>query len=184
MRRPDYAQAKIRCTAWRSYFQLADPAGWESTLDLEHEPEHLFERKLIEETQMINSFGDGRKTFHASDVGGSRFFSREDVGDGLIGTISAMTLENVSPADPPENPNWCVHFKEHSKMLVLNKTRKNQIVQIAGGQSEEEWINARIEMYDDPSVEFAGKRTGGIRVRKPAEASVPAPAGYADDIDF
>jgi len=135
--------------------------------------------------------GNGRDTikFHASNVGNSPYFTREDVGDGLVGTISGVIRENVSPPDEPADMKWVVEFIDHVKKLVLNITRTRQITKIAGGPSEEEWICHRIEMFDDPTVEYKGKEVGGTRVRKPkveAEAKQASADTEAesDDIEF
>jgi len=127
-----------------------------------------------------------KRKFHASDVGNSRYFAREDVGDGLVGTISSISWEDVSLPDMPAEEKWVVYSKEHIKGLVLNKVRGRQISEIAGGPSEDEWVGTSIEMYDDPTVEFGHKVTGGIRVRKPkveAEAKQASADTVADDLN-
>ena len=125
--------------------------------------------------------GNGRAEFNAANVGNSPFFAREDIGDGLIGRISGMSYENVAPPDQPEDEKWCASFSDHIKKLVINKTRARQISAIAGGGSEQDWIDTRIEMFDDPAVEFKGKEVGGIRVRPP---KVESDAELNDDIPF
>ena len=171
------------------YFQPA-AAGWEQALELEYEQEQILKPKhrYLNMSNSNNTGGADRHkpSFHASNVGNSRFFTREDVLSGLTGTISGMTYENVAPPDKPEDLKWCANFREHTKMLTLNKARKNQIIHIAGGPTEEDWIGTNIEMFDDPSVEFGGKRVGGIRVRAPEKAKTggdkpPADADFDDD---
>lgn len=131
---------------------------------------------------------NGRNTFHASDVGNSPYFTREDVGDGVAGTISAITHENVAPPDKDEDWKYCVSFEEHTKKLVLNKARTRQITALAGGPSEKDWVGTGVEMFDDPSVEFAGKQVGGIRVRAPSQGDRPtsahARAEAAEDLPY
>jgi len=40
------------------------------------------------------------------------------------------------------------------------------IARFTGSEDTENWEGKRIILYDDPSVSFGGKLTGGIRVRE------------------
>ena len=158
---------------WHRYFRLADPAGWESALELEYEQEQKLNLKLKEEIHM---------TFNISMLKNSRFLTKDDCGNGIVTTISSIVCTNVAPDGENPDEKWTVHFTEENiKPLVLNTTNGEAIAEICGSDDGDAWTGKRIELYNDPNVSFAGKRTGGIRVRKPAEASVPAPA---DDISF
>lgn len=151
---------------WRQYFQLAN-ADRKSKL----KPEHNF--NLKQETNM----------FDISKLKNSRFLTKDDCGDGLVATIAGVREDNVAPEGDAPSDKWTLHFSEESiKPLVLNTTNGQIIAGICGAGTEDAWIGKQVEMYHDPNVSFAGKLTGGIRVRKPA--SVPTDANFSDDISF
>jgi hypothetical protein len=65
--------------------------------------------------------------------------------------------------------------------MVLNQTNAKLIAQITGSEETEEWNGHQVVCYNEPSIAFAGKITGGIRVRAPKKqpprpVPVPAPA--------
>jgi hypothetical protein len=47
----------------------------------------------------------------------------------------------------------------------LNWTNAQVIANISGSEDMDEWHGHRIEIYDDPTVMYAGKLVGGIRIR-------------------
>jgi hypothetical protein len=56
--------------------------------------------------------------------------------------------------------------------LVLNQANGDALFEMTGHDDPAKWIGRRIEVYHDPSVTYAGKRIGGIRLRKPAAVPV------------
>jgi hypothetical protein len=40
---------------------------------------------------------------------------------------------------------------------------------MTGHDDPEEWIGQRVELYVDDNVNYAGKRVGGVRLRKPTK---------------
>jgi hypothetical protein len=67
-----------------------------------------------------------------------------------------------------------LRFQGASKGLVLNKTNGDEIAE-AYGEDTDDWIGKSILLYFDPKVSYAGKRTGGIRVRIPTPKRAPEP---------
>lgn len=110
-----------------------------------------------------------------SDLKVSKFLKKEDVGVGMLVTISSVTRENVAVEGAPAELKPCLHFEETDKPLVLNITNGQIIAKITGAEEniETEWIGHRIVLYNDPSVSYAGKLIGGIRARAP-KATAPA----------
>jgi hypothetical protein len=104
-----------------------------------------------------------------NDLKSSKFLKKEDVGEGALVTIRKVTQENVAKEGAPEELKWCLHFDEFDKPLVLNSTNGQIIGKVTGIEDEIEvgWVGKKIVLYDDPNVSFAGKITGGIRVRAP-----------------
>ena len=106
-----------------------------------------------------------------SDIKNSKFLKKEDVGIGVLVTIRGVAQENVAKEGAEPEIKWCVTFNELEKPLVLNSTNAQMIAKIAGHEDdiEKNWVNVRVVLYDDPNVQFAGKITGGIRIRAPKD---------------
>jgi hypothetical protein len=69
---------------------------------------------------------------------------------------------------------WCIAFPELEKPMVLNSTNGQIIAQITKSEDTDHWTGQKIVLYDDPTVSFGGKLTGGIRVRAPRNQPAPA----------
>lgn len=129
-----------------------------------------------------------------SEMRESKFLKKEDVGRGAIGTIESCVRMNVAKEGAEPELKWCLTFHEIEKPLVLNSTNIQLCEQILGSDETDQWIGKRIVLYTDPSVMYAGKIIGGIRVRAPKATAPPpvvaAPAAVAsgeihdDDIPF
>jgi len=122
----------------------------------------------------------------------SKFLKKEDVGRGVLGTITRVERVNVAVEGSDPEYKWAMYFKELDKPLILNVTNIHACADTFGSDDTDEWLNKSIVLYDDPNVAFAGKRTGGIRLRAPkpgavkdqqAEAEAEKPA-FDDDIPF
>ena len=95
----------------------------------------------------------------------SKYLTKDDIGAGAKFTIQSVTVENVGKEDDPESKP-VLHFLETPKPFVLNRTN----AEIIGGVYTDDtdlWNGKEIVVYFDPNVSFAGKRTGGLRVRPP-----------------
>ena len=115
-----------------------------------------------------------------NDFKTSKFLKQTDVGDGMIVTITKITTENVAQEGADPEMKHCIHFKEIDKPLVCNSTNAQLIAMSTGinDNIEAGWIGKQIELWNDPSVSFGGKLTGGIRVRitgKPKQAPEESP---------
>lgn len=111
----------------------------------------------------------------------SQFLKKEDVGAGVLMTVTGVTQENVAKQGAEPEMKWCLNFNESDKPLVLNSTNIQLCHQIFGSDDTDDWTRQQIVLYTDPTVSFQGKVIGGIRVRKPkvrpaAAAAVPAQA--------
>ena len=104
-----------------------------------------------------------------SDIKSSKFLKKEDVGVGVLVTIRGVGQENIAKEGAEAENKWCVYFSEFEKPLVLNSTNAQMIAKITGHEDniENTWPGAKIVLYDDPNVQYAGKITGGIRIRAP-----------------
>lgn len=102
-----------------------------------------------------------------SDLKSSKFLKKEDVGEGMLVTIKALTKENVAKEGAEEEFKWTIWFEELDKPMVLNSTNGHAIANITGIDHDIEigWVGKKVVLYDDPNVSYAGKITGGIRIR-------------------
>ena len=121
-----------------------------------------------------------------NDLSESKYVTKEDVGSGLLVTITGFERKDVSRESEPESMKYTLTFEE-CKPLVLNKTNGERIAEIANQvygvtrdyQDDDEgtktpaneqfrnWIGKKIVLWNNPEIEFQGKRTGGVRVREP-----------------
>lgn len=126
-----------------------------------------------------------------SEMRESKFLKKEDVGRGMLLTITGCLKKNVAKEGSDPELKWCLTFSEEDKPLVLNSTNIQLIEQITGSDDTDYWVGKRIVAYTDPTVSYGGKVIGGIRVRKPKASAPPPPpaaapppaADYDDGID-
>jgi len=109
---------------------------------------------------------------NVNDLKRSKYLTKQEVGRGILVTISVITQVDVAQEGEPEELRWTMEFKECEKPLVLNSTNGQLIAQITGSEESDDWIGAKVVLYDDPTISFRGKITGGIRVRAPKPGSV------------
>lgn len=89
-------------------------------------------------------------------------------GNGKYGTI-VLTIAGVATSEPFDDGKVqrVLSFKEDGRELGLNATNWDTIAYITGKDDDEEWTGAKIELFVDPMVRFAGKLVPAIRVRAP-----------------
>lgn len=97
----------------------------------------------------------------------SKYLKKEDCDTGILFTIREMKQENVAKDDEPDDMKWILYSEEYPKGLVLNSTNAQLIAGIVKSEETDDWPGKRIVLFNDPSVSYAGKVTGGIRVRAP-----------------
>ena len=122
-------------------------------------------------------------TFDALVPSNSKYLSKGDVGeDGLILTIKGFRMETLK-GDEGEEDKMVMHFVEDVKPMVVNRTNAQLIGIATGARNVGESKGKQIVVYNDPTVGFGGKVTGGLRIKKIAGAPKPA-AGRApvDDL--
>jgi hypothetical protein len=120
---------------------------------------------------------------NVNDLTQSRFLKKEDVMPDKLVTIASYEQMNVAQESQSPEYKWCLHFTELDKPLVLNSTNGQLIEAITGSGDFDHWINKKVVLYNDPTVGFAGKITGGIRVRASKQASPQSPP-IEDPRDF
>lgn len=106
----------------------------------------------------------------------SKYLTKDDVGeDGLILTIRGFKMETIKSDEGDEDKVVC-YFVEDVKPMVVNRTNSQLIGSATGAKTAGESVGKQIVVYNDPSVGFGGKVTGGLRVKRIAGAPRPAPA--------
>jgi len=101
-----------------------------------------------------------------SEMKSSKFLKKEDVGEGTICIIQGVSQENVAKDGADPEMKWCIHFTNLDKPMVLNSTNMQLIAKFLGSEDTDDWENKKIILYDEPSVSFGNKLTGGIRVKQ------------------
>ena len=111
----------------------------------------------------------------------SKWMAKEDVPQqGVDLLMRAVTQESVGE---DLEDKVALHFHGSYKPLLLNRTNTRIIMSLYGPKTDA-WVNQPICVYNDPTISYAGRLTGGVRVRmpqqtRPAAATVPpAPHGW------
>lgn len=110
-----------------------------------------------------------------SDLSESNYLKKEDVNPPLIVTIKGLMQKNLAKEGEPVENKYVLSFLEAIKPMVLNMTNGQLIAAALGSDETDNWVGKQITLYNDPSVSFGGKLTGGIRVQIPPQAAQPAP---------
>ena len=99
------------------------------------------------------------------------FLSKADVIPPVTWTVSNASEQIVTTPGKQPATKLILYFQESTKKgLVVNATNGDTLCAMTGSEDPERWVGTRVEIYVDEAVKYAGKTTGGIRVRKPANA--------------
>ncbi len=107
----------------------------------------------------------------------SKYVKKEDVEPPVVVTIDRLDEENVAMENQPPEYKWVMSFKEAINPLVLNWTNIQLCAAIHGDETDN-WIGKKVVLWNDKSVSFGGKLTGGVRIRA---AEAPQPARRVDE---
>ena len=96
----------------------------------------------------------------------SKYLSKADVGeDGLVLTIKGFRVETLESDDSTEDKT-VMHFSEDVKPMVLNRTNAQLVGVCTGAKTAGEAKGKQIVVFNDPTIAFGGKITGGLRIKK------------------
>lgn len=122
-------------------------------------------------------------TFDQLVPSNSKYLSKSDVSeDGVILTIKGFRMETLESDDGNED-KMVMHFVEDVKPMVLNRTNAQLVGVCTGAKTAGEARGKQIVVYNDPTISFAGKITGGLRLKKVTGAPKQAPASANDPSD-
>lgn len=122
----------------------------------------------------------GNKMPNVNDLKSNKFITKNDVDPDMLVTIKGYEEMNVAMESQSPDMKWCLLFKELDKPLILNITNGQLIAAILGSSEFDHWIGKEIVLYNDKTVMFAGKLTGGIRVRA-SQGGQPNPDYVGDN---
>ena len=106
---------------------------------------------------------------NVNDLKSSKFLTQYDVEPSVLVTIKSYEKVNVATESQAPEEKWTLIFEELKKPLVLNSTNGQLIQAITGSGDFGHWIGQKIVLFNDKTVSFAGRITGGIRVRAPKQ---------------
>ena len=95
-----------------------------------------------------------------------------------------VKIAGASLIDLDNEQKVVLFFVGKQKGLVCNKTNLRILAASFADSETDHWLGKEIVVYNDPSVMYAGKVVGGVRVK--VEVKVPeTPAeGFDDDVPF
>lgn len=98
-----------------------------------------------------------------NDAFPKKFLSKDDVATPVKAVIYSVSQREIGSGEESET-KVVMEFENGTKPMVLNGTNWD-ILENAFGQDSDTWIGKTITLYNDPLVMYAGKKTGGVRVR-------------------
>lgn len=101
--------------------------------------------------------------------GDGAFLTKADVSPPQVWTITDVKEQTVTAAGKEPKDKLVLFFNETKKGLVLNMSNGDALYDMTGHDDPEEWIGQRVELFVDENIAYAGKRVGGVRLRKPEE---------------
>jgi hypothetical protein len=105
-------------------------------------------------------------TFDELVPSNSKYLSKTDVGeDGLVLTIKGFRNETLKSDDGDEE-KMVLHFVEDVKPMVVNRTNAQLVGVCTGAKTAGEAKGKQIVVFNDPTIAFGGKITGGLRIKK------------------
>jgi hypothetical protein len=105
------------------------------------------------------------KSYRAYSDG--QFLKKEDVNPPQVWTITDVKEQTVTSPGKESKNKLVLFFDGTKKGLVLNISQGDALLDMTGHEDPEEWIGQRVELFVDDNVTYAGKRVGGVRLRKP-----------------
>jgi len=108
-----------------------------------------------------------RKLKNYRAYGNGKYLKKEDVEPPVTWTITDVQERSIAPPGKPPVTKLVLSFDGSPKMLPNNITNGDVLFDMTGSGEPEEWIGVTVELRWDPTVTYAGRTCGGIRLRKP-----------------
>jgi len=113
-----------------------------------------------------------KKSFKAY-LGSGHYLKKEDLTDPVNTELLWVKEEKVTAPGKDTTTRLVAYFDGLSKGLVLNTANCETLLEITGTDDPNEWKDVAVQLIVDPDVTYGGRKTGGIRIRKPAPVPVP-----------
>jgi hypothetical protein len=98
-----------------------------------------------------------------------QYLKKEDVIPPQVWTVTDVKEQTVTTPGKEPKDKLVLFFDGTKKGLILNMSQGDALLDMTGHEDPEEWIGHRVELYVDDSVAYAGKKVGGVRLRKPKD---------------
>ena len=114
----------------------------------------------------------------------SKFLKKDDVPSPQGADLTIEALGSAEMDDDGSKVNKVViHWtNKQYKPMVLNKTNKELLKHFTGAETVGQLIGVVVNVYNDPTVSFGGKMTGGLRIRG-VQAQAPVTLSSGEQID-
>ena len=106
-------------------------------------------------------------------VGNAAYLKKEDLSEPINTTLLWVKEEKVTAPGKGTKTRLVAYFDGLSKGLVINMANAETLAELTGTDDYEKWADTTVQLYVDPDVKYGGKKTGGIRIRKPGTSTVP-----------
>ena len=118
------------------------------------------------QVQTVNGYDQAEPDVDARDFLGSAYLGKED-----LPVAKTVRLIAVQPeAIPGSNRRKLVaQFEAMEKRLILNSTNIAHLANLFGTHNTAHW-RGEMTLYVDPSVTYAGRQVGGIRIKENSAA--------------
>ena len=100
-------------------------------------------------------------------VGNAKYLKKEDIASPVNTSILWIKEEEVTAPGKGTEIRLVLYLDGQKKGLVLNTANAEALAEITGTDDYEKWVNTPVQLYVDPDVKYGGKKTGGIRIRRP-----------------
>jgi hypothetical protein len=106
-------------------------------------------------------------------VGNATYLKKEDLPEPVDTSLLWIKEERVTAPGKDTNTRLVAYLDGLAKGLVLNTANCETLAELTGTDDYEKWVDIPVQLYVDPDVKYGGKKTGGIRIRKPVPVVVP-----------
>ena len=116
----------------------------------------------------------------ASDFISGDYLKKEDLPKGRDVSV---VIESYTVAEFDGKKRPVLHFVGKEKGLAMNVTNLTVCREMFGDDMDE-WQGKQIKLYADPSVMFAGKMVGAVRIRFVPQVQEETIASDSDEVPF
>lgn len=83
----------------------------------------------------------------------------------FVGVVASVDARAIG-----DKQKLVVYFEDLAKGLALNQENLHTMLDLTGGEDDtDRWIGLEVLVYLDDSVQYMGRRVGGIRVGEPTK---------------